>query len=299
MRIMPDLLVQPITSLEGPELQPYRTMKRDGEHRKKRIFVAEGDKVVLRLLRSSFEVVSLLMPEKWLERLRSLILARPERDRIRIFTADRKLLEQLTGFSMYQGVLGVGRVPDPVPLESMLKAQPRPWLLAAVEDLTNSENLGGLVRNCAGLGVTALLVGESCSSPYLRRAVRSSMGAIFKLPVLETDHLAHTLMVSRRMGIRNIAAHPHTQKRILSHADLTGDCCIVFGSEGSGISQTVLDLCDEAVAIPMANEVDSLNVASSSSVFLYEAAKQQGKFTDVPKPDAVPRPCCKNEGINE
>lgn len=268
--------VQPITSLEEPELQPFRTMKRDGEHRKKRIFVAEGDKVVVRLLESHFEVLSLLLPEKWLEKLKPLIEARPES--IPVFTAERAVLESLSGFSMYQGVLAVGRIPQPPSLEAILAKSHRPYLLAAVEDLTNSENLGGLVRNCAGFGATALLVGETCSSPYLRRAVRSSMGAIFRLPALETDHLAHTLMRLRGMGIRNIAAHPHGTRASLPEADLKGDCCLVFGSEGFGLSETVLDLCDDTVAVPMANDVDSLNVASAAAVFLYEAARQQNRF---------------------
>jgi tRNA G18 (ribose-2'-O)-methylase SpoU len=274
---MTELDVEPITSLEGPELQPYRTMKRDGEHRKKRIFVAEGDKVVQRLLESDFEVISLLLPEKWLEEFKPLILRRKE-EHIRIFTAERRLLERMTGFSMYQGVLGVGRLPEPVSLAAILERSTRPYLLAAVEDLTNSENLGGLVRNCAGFGVTALVVGETCSSPFLRRAIRSSMGTIFQLPVVESDHLAHALMHLRGMGIRIMAAHPHARMTILPRADLKGDCCLVFGSEGYGLSETLLDLSDQVVAVPMAGAVDSLNVASAAAVFLYEAAKQQGKI---------------------
>ena len=74
-----------------------------------------------------------------------------------------------------------------------------------------------------------------------------------------------------------LAAHPHTDKKVLSQADFTGDCCVVFGSEGHGISQGVLAACDEAVAVPMANDVDSLNVSMAVAVFLYEANRQRGK----------------------
>lgn len=267
---------QPIQSLDGPDLQPYQTMKRDADHRKQRIFVAEGDKVVERLLQSDCEVISLLMPVEWIEKLEPLIRSRKES--IKLFTAERKLLESMTGFSMYQGVLGVGRVPASIPLEDLLRQSPRPYLLAAVEDLTNAENLGGLVRNCAAFGVTALLVGETCSSPYLRRAVRSSMGTIFKVPVVETANLAHDLMVLTQRGIHTVATHPRPGQTTLSQTNLQRDVCIVFGSEGLGLSETVLDLCQEAVAVPMANEVDSLNVSAAAAVFLYEAAKQQGKL---------------------
>ena len=63
--------------------------------------------------------------------------------------------------------------------------------------------------------------------------------------------------------------------KFLTQAEFRGDCCIVFGSEGNGLSPEVLAACDEAVAVPMANGVDSLNVAAAAAVFLYEAARQR------------------------
>ena len=89
--------------------------------------------------------------------------------------------------------------------------------------------------------------------------------------------LAKTLCELRARGIRCLAAHPHTDKKILSQADFSGDCCIVFGSEGDGISAPVLEACDEAVAIPMPPTVDSLNVGAAAAVFLYEIARQRKK----------------------
>ena len=133
------------------------------------------------------------------------------------------------------------------------------------------------MRNCVAFGVSALIAGETCCNPFLRRTVRNSMGALFKLPVLESTNLAQTLRELRAHGIRCVAAHPHTDKMVLSQTDFTGDCCVVFGSEGHGISKEVLAACDEAVAIPMANEVDSLNVSMAAAVFLYEANRQRGK----------------------
>ena len=126
-------------------------------------------------------------------------------------------------------------------------------------------------------GVRTLLVGETCSSPYMRRAVRSSMGTIFKLSVVECVSLAESLRELRRHGVWSVAAHPHTDRRTLSQARLASDCCLVFGSEGFGISTGVLAACDEHVAIPMQAGVDSLNVGSASAAFLYEAARQRGQ----------------------
>lgn len=269
------LRVEPVRSLDAPELAPYRTMRRQLEHRQQRIFVAEGDKVVQRLLESDLPVISLLLPPEWLEKLKPMIERRVKDEDIVAYTAEKAVLEELTGFSMYQGVLGVGRIPEMPTLADAITGSPRPRLFAAVDSLTSAENLGVVVRNCAAFGVHALLVGETASSPYLRRAVRSSMGAIFKLPVVELASLAEALRALRAAGIRSIAADPHTNERTLYQADFTADCCLVFGSEGYGINPAVLEECDEEVAIPMASQIDSLNVGSAAAAFLCEAARQR------------------------
>src|SRR6266478_5155898 len=230
--------VEEIRSFDLPELRPYRTMRRQHEQREQGIFVAEGEKVVRRLLESQFFVFSMLMPRKWLADLDPLLQALPES--VRVFVAEKELLETLTGFSMYQGLLAVGKIPRQPTLAEILERNPGPRLLAAVDGVSNAENLGALVRNCVAFNVQALIVGETSSSPFLRRAVRSSMGTIFQLPVLETASLAADLRRMCAEGIRCVAAHPRENSLRLSQANLAADCCVVFGSEGPGISEEVL-----------------------------------------------------------
>src|SRR6185369_14610422 len=122
--------VQRIESLDLPALQPYRTMRLQHDHRLQGIFVAEGEKVVRRLLASRFSVVSLLIPEKWLAELEPVLRDRPEN--ISVFLADKALLEKMTGFSMYQGLLAVGRIPQAPTLEEILIRSHKPALLVAL-----------------------------------------------------------------------------------------------------------------------------------------------------------------------
>src|SRR5439155_6048387 len=96
----------------------------------------------------------------------------------------------------------------------------KPRLLAAAEGVSSAENMGALVRNCAAFNGQALIVGETSCSPFLRRAVRSSMGMVFELPILETGSLIQTLGDLHAHGIRSIAAHLHGSGRTLSQADL-------------------------------------------------------------------------------
>ena len=109
------LHIQAITSFDDPNLAPYRTLRRPIEHQHQGIFVAEGEKVVRRLLESPFEVISLLLVPKWFENLQLLLNKRPEN--IQIYLAEKPLLETLTGFTMFQGLLAVGKVPRQPTLE--------------------------------------------------------------------------------------------------------------------------------------------------------------------------------------
>ena len=265
-----------VESLDDPALAPYRTMRRPVEHAHAGIFVAEGEKVVRRLLeRHELEVISVLLPPNWVQTYTPLLEARPET--LPVFVADKKVLESLTGFSMYQGVLAVGRIARQCSLEDLMTGSGRPVLLVAADGLTNAENIGALVRNCAALGATGLLVGETCSTPWLRRSVRASMGTVFDLPIVETASLVLTLRGLRNQGVSVLGAHPHTGGASLARADLTRDVCLVMGSEGTGLGPEVLGACDQLVAVPMQRGVDSLNVTSASAVFLYEAQRQRGR----------------------
>lgn len=264
--------VEAITSFDDPRLAPYRNMRRQHDHAAQEIFVAEGEKVVRRLLESPLEIISALFPGRWLAEYEPLLRTRQEK--IDVFIAEKDVLQNLTGFSMYQGVLALARIPAAASLENIVNASGSPRFFVAVDGLSNPENMGGLIRNCVALGVQAIVVGETCCIPYLRRSVRSSMGTIFKLPFVQSTNLAATLAELRRHGIRCVAAHPHTERWIFD-VDFSGDCCVVFGSEGPGISEAVRAACDEEVAIPMHSAVDSLNVGNAAAVFLYEVARQR------------------------
>ena len=294
-----NIRIEKIAALDLPELMPYRTLRRPFEHEEQGIFVAEGDKVVRRLLASHFGVVSVLLPESLVAEFLPFLAARPESE-IKVFAVTKKsILEELVGFEMFQGVLAIGQIPLQIKLETVLAQSSRPRFFVALDELANAENLGSLVRNCTAFGVQALIVGETCSSPYLRRAVRNSMGTIFQLPIIELNNrrgeiseplkpdgslkrrddpiitLAETLQTLRKNGVKCVAAHPRPDGKTLAQADLTGDVCLVFGSEGNGISEKVLAACEEAVAIPMANQVDSLNVSAAAAVFLHEVVRQR------------------------
>ena len=266
--------IRSVQDLDAPELALYRTLKRVEEHERAGVLVAANNKVIKRLLASRFTVVSALLTPVWLEKLESQLRARTEE--VAVFVAEPALLETITGYKMHQGALAVAKIPPLPDLASLLATAPRPLLLAAVEGIASAENLGAIVRCCAAFGAHVLIVGETCGSPFQRRAVAGSMGTIFEQPVVRTENLVATLTTLRARGVRCLAAHPRPGAKKLSAADLRGDCCLVFGAEGPGLTEAVLAACDDAVEIPMPSHMNSLNVAVAAGVFLYEATRQRG-----------------------
>ena len=267
------LQIKTVQSLDAPELAWYLTLKRVEEHERAGVVVATNAKVVQRLLASRFPVVSALLTPAWLEQLEPKLRARPEQ--ICVYVAERPLLETITGYQMHQGALAVAKIPPQPTFDSLLETSPRPLLLAAVEGIASAENLGAVVRSCAAFAVHFLIVGETCGSPFQRRAVSGSMGTIFEQPVVQVEKLAEKLNALRARGVRCIAAHPRPGAKKLSAVDLRNDCCLVFGAEGPGLTETALAACDAMVEIPMPSHMNSLNVASATAVFLYEATRQR------------------------
>nr|WP_295383501.1 RNA methyltransferase [Pseudoxanthomonas sp.] len=273
-----------ITSLDHPDLQPFRTLRRPEEHRQQGIFVAEGEKVTLRLLHSGLTVRSLMLSEDWFTLHRPAIDA--HRDPIDVHVGPKKLLETIVGHDLHQSMMGIGEVPPPATIDGLLRRLPDRAVLVMADGITNAENMGVIVRNCVCFGVDALLVLSSSCDPYLRRSVRNSMGNIFRLPIVyfergtEPDHVpadnfGDGIRTLKDAGVRIIGAHPRQESIDLRSLSAHGRVCIVLGAEGHGISQLTLDMCDATTVIPMPAGVDSLNVASASAVLLWELWKTQ------------------------
>lgn len=259
-----------IKDLDIPELEPYRTLRRPEDHWRRRIFVAEGEKVVRRLMQTGLHIVSFLMTPQWKHQFFSddSTAVAP------VYIASKDLLETIVGFPLHQGIMAVAKMPEEGSLDELLLIRKEP-LIVALDGVVNAENVGVAVRNCAAFGADAILVDQTSSSPWLRRSVRNSMGGIFQIKSFHVPDLAQQLAeLKQKYGMQIIAAHPSSDAQ-LNAVNLKGGIVLVFGNEGHGLSGRILKEADYAVSIPMNNSTDSLNVASAIAVFLYEASRQR------------------------
>ncbi len=262
-----------VNDLGSQELAPYRSMRKMTDQRRQGLFVAEGLKVVTRLLETEFNIRSLLLTQYWFDSLKEKLEHRQES--IDIFITDKKGIEKLTGFGCFQAIKAVAEVPSSPDLDVLCQSVASPKFFVAIDGLSSAENVGALVRNAVGFGAQLMIVGQDSCSPYIRRAVHASMGTVFKIPVFHSRDLTETLGSLRKLGVRMVAAHPHTDKVSLYQTNFNQDVCVILGSEGDGLSEDILSCCDDQVLIPMAHDTDSLNVASAASVFFYEVMRQR------------------------
>jgi 23S rRNA (guanosine2251-2'-O)-methyltransferase len=105
--------------------------------------------------------------------------------------------------------------------------------------------------------------------------VKTSAGAIFNLPICKVDHIKDAIFYLQGSGIKTIAASEKAHDSVYD-LDLTGGLAIILGSEGKGVSKSVLSLVDHSAALPMLGKINSLNVSVACGVFLYEIIRQRG-----------------------
>lgn len=264
-----------VTTMDFDGAEDYLTLKRPMSHYEKGIAIIEGDKVVARFLASSFELVSILLTSAWFDIYKDNLLHRKEI--INVYIADTKLIKSIVGFNYHQGIIAIAKIPPDRSLDNVIKDGLKSNLIVALDRLERSENTGLIVRNCAACGAGALIVGETSADPWLRRAIRNSMGNIFKLPIIKSKSLSDTLLtLHNEYKYKIYGAALEKNSTFLENADFTGNTCLVFGNEGVGLSDSILEVCDGTIKIPMAQGVDSFNVACASAIMIYEASRKIG-----------------------
>lgn len=266
-----------ITDLSIPELAPYTKLTesqlRNRLEPEKGIFIAESPKVIGTALDAGCEPLSFLMERRQIDGPAAGVLARcPDAT---VYTADRSVLQVLTGYVLTRGVLCAMRRPAPHTAEELCGNAHR---VAVLEGIVDSTNIGAIFRGAAALGMDAVLLSPSCCDPLCRRAVRVSMGTVFQVPwtylPADTDwqQTLHTLgfrtaaMALRDDSLRIDDARLRTLPRL----------AIVLGTEGDGLAGSTIAACDYTVRIPMTHGVDSLNVAAASAVAFYQLALLRG-----------------------
>lgn len=144
-----------------------------------------------------------------------------------------------------------------------------------LDQVSDVRNFGAILRTAECTGVDAVIIQKKGGAPVSGDTVKASAGAIFNLAVCKVDHIKDAIFYLQGSGVKTIAATEKTSQTIYD-TDLTGPLAIIMGSEGKGVSKSVLSLVDQSASLPVLGEINSLNVSVACGVFLYEMIRQRG-----------------------
>ena len=240
------------------------------------LFIAESPKVIERALNAGYTPISMLVEKKHIAGEAKDIIKRC--NNIPIYTADFDVLTQLTGFQLTRGALCAMKrsvLPDVATLCTNAKR------IAILEDVVNPTNIGAIFRSAAALHIDAVLLTPACSDPLYRRASRVSMGTVFQIPWTYFDKKVHSwpeqgINTLHQLGFKTAAMALTDNTISIDDPKLMAEkkLAIILGTEGDGLSNTTIAHCDYTVKIPMADGIDSLNVAAASAVAFWQLGKR-------------------------
>lgn len=257
-----------LTHASDPLLAAYADLRSRNLTRLSGRFIAESPWVVERLLASDYGVESLLVAERMLPRVEEL--PRPE---CPIFVMPEAPLRELVGINFHRGVLACGLRKAELRVTACPPAdlrRPAGTVCLALHDVLDQENVGGLIRTAAALGVQHVLYSARCADPFSRQALRVAMGHTFRLQLWRTSDFAADLAFLRSQGLLLIAAALSPTAIDARHLGSHQPCGLVLGNEGYGLPDSVVSQCDLSVQIPMAAGVDSLNVVVAGGILLHQ-----------------------------
>jgi tRNA G18 (ribose-2'-O)-methylase SpoU len=272
---LPDVTIERLADPTDPRLRDFTSL-RDVELRTAReaeegLFIAEGEKTIRRALAAGYEPRAFLLTEARLGSVDDVVASSDAP----VYVVPDDVLDATTGYPVHRGALAsFHRRPLPS-LDDVLSSARR---VAVLEDIQDHTNLGAIFRSAAALGVDAVVLTPRAADPLYRRAIRTSMGAVFSIPWTRVPWFEGPDLL-RDAGFTLLALTPAGGSLDLRDVDASAleRAALAIGNEGDGLSERWLGAADLRVRIPMREGIDSLNAAAAAAVAFYALAALPGR----------------------
>lgn len=272
VRMKANPLIIKIDDANDPRLAPYRDIKERDLVRNQRQFIAEGKTVLQALLNQHrFSIASLLVLENRLAGINEIIAKLPAETPI--YVAGKAIMDQVAGFPMHRGVLGIANAPTSInnkPDETEAAKWQRVLVMVG---LSNHDNVGSIFRNAAAFNVDAILLDRQTCDPLYRKAIRVSVGGVFRVPYFELDSASQIIGWLTDQKFETIALSPQGQVNLMDWQPGV-KTAILLGTEGEGLPSDLLHAL-KSVRVEMSDTFDSLNVATTSGIVLHHLVIRQ------------------------
>lgn len=247
-----------INDINTQELQIYKTLRDNNFNDNS--FIADSPKVVNLLLEGEIEVKSILATQEYYDAHSQLI---ESKNISKLYVCDKQVMQEIVGHKIHHNCMMHGVRPAQNSLDELDDN------ILMLDNITSTENIGSIARSMAGLGVNSYLLPNTSPHPYGRRALRVSMGYMHHLKYNIYNDIIMTINTLKSRGYKIFAAEVTEDSTPLWNVEVPQKWVLLMGHEGKGISEEILNICDEVITIEMQKGVKSFNVAVAASLMLY------------------------------
>lgn len=260
-----------ITSNSNSTIKEVKSLYRRKERWKKQLFIVEGVKIVEECIDNNYPLSYIIYCDDLFNVQGGVELFQKIQYSDRLINIPIELYKEISDTENPQGILAVSRFKKN-PIENIdIEKNPFILLLDKVQD---PGNMGTIIRTGDAFGVDGIIVTEGCVDIYNPKVVRSTMGSIFRVPIYHEGNAIKAIENLKNKGVE-ILSTSLKESQYMESIDFKESCMFIIGNESKGVSQSLNDLADKLIRIPMIGEAESLNVAIASSIIMYESMKQR------------------------
>lgn len=243
-----------IQDSKDPRISEFFSL-RDNILKKNNQMIVETRRIVKKAIKSNLKVYKVLGTQDFLNE-QCL-------DGIETYYASKEILESIVGFSLHHGILALVERPTFYSIEELGSK------VIILNGLTSPENVGTIVRSSLAFGVNSMIIDKKTCSPYVRRAIRVSMGNVFNMKIHFADDLVTTINDLTRREYQIVSSANEENAKNIKNFSFKKKCGVIIGSEGHGVDQIIKEISRDIVKIPIDDHVAHLNAAGAAAVFLF------------------------------
>ena len=270
-----------IRSKENRLIKTIKSLSGKKGREENNLFILEGPKVILEVFDSSFEVFAICIREDIYEKAvsddinydwinRELVLFENGDSKFKVCVIQKDIFDMLSLTENSQGVMSLIKIKDSEEVVCDINSlMEKPFCLIALDEIKDPGNMGTIIRTAEAFGIEGIIVGKGSVDVFNDKVVRSTMGSVLRMPVLQLDELKNFLLDLKSKGVQIIGTDPHSETdfRKVKKTDKT---VLVIGNEAKGISEEIRECLSIAVTIPMSGRAESLNVGIAAALIAYE-----------------------------
>lgn len=235
-------------------IQKDKTLARDQE------ILVDSPKVVLRMISAGHEPTAILANRSFIDQNYDLI---QQLSGCQVFWAENQLLEGIVGHKLHHGVIALSKRPQSLELEELGDK------ILILNGVNKAENVGTIIRTCDAFGVESIIADSQSLSPYIRRAIRVSMGSVFKIKARIGHPLQEDLLNLRQRGYEIFGTGNYDHSAEIGSMTFPQKSALIIGSEGFGMDEQTRASCDQILRIPIRDHVDSLNASVAAGILIH------------------------------